>query len=238
MKRDFFIIVGMIFVIFIALWSFPINNTTNVIESSVPSSNYVTINLPAVDNKGNGIVAQLKVQSLPGEGKILTNINQLSLWVDTQDSIRTAEMVAENITGRDISKIDLVYSIQTDASLIEGPSAGAALTIATIAVLENKQLNQNVMITGTINSDGTIGKVGSILEKAVASKKIGIKIFLVPVGEGYETNYLPEKTCSQHGSITFCTTKYKSEKVNISESTGIEVKEVATINDALKYFIS
>ena len=77
-----------------------------------------------------------------------------------------------------------------------------------------------------------------IKECNLSEKKIGIKIFLVPVGEGYETNYLPEKTCSQHGSITFCTTKYKSEKVNISESTGIEVKEVATINDALKYFIS
>ena len=238
MQKDFLILVGVIFVVFATLWIFPINNAPNTIESPVSNSNYVTINLPAVDNNGNGIVAQLKVQSLPGEGKILTNINQLSLWTDTQDSIRTAEVVAQNITGKDISKIDLVYSIQTNASVIEGPSAGAALTIATIAVLENKTLNQDVMITGTINPDGTIGQVGSVLEKAEAAKQIGAKLFLVPVGEGYQSNNLPEKTCNMHGSITFCTTKYKFQTLNISKSVGIDIKEVATINDALKYFIS
>lgn len=173
---------------------------------------------------------------MPGEGRILTNINQLFFWVDTQASIRVAEAVAENYTTADLSKVDLIYNIQTDATAIEGGSAGAALTIATIAVLENKSLPGNVMITGTINPDGSIGPIGGVLAKAKASKDAGAEILLVPAGQGTQIDYQPEKKCQQTGPITYCTTEYKSQKVDISKDVGIEIKEVSNINDALRYF--
>lgn len=198
--------------------------------------NFVTISVPAVDNQGNGVVAKLKVQAIPGEGRILTNIDNLFFWVDTQFSIRIAEMVAENITAIDLTKIDLIYTIETDASVIEGGSAGAALTIATIAVLQNKTLPTDVMITGTINPDGAIGPVGAVFAKAKASKDVGAKIFLVPESQGSQVNYQPERKCEQVGPVTFCTTEYKAQKIDISKDIGIEVKEVSTINEALKYF--
>lgn len=219
----------------IKLSSLSDNQTTHPFQSIV--LNTVTINVPAVDNQGNGVVAKLKVQAIPGEGRILTNIDNLLFWVDTQFSIKVAEMVAENITGAELSKTDLIYTIETDASVIEGGSAGAALTIATIAVLQNKTIPSDVMITGTINPDGTIGPIGSVLAKAKASKDVGAKLFLVPEGQGNQINYRPEKKCEQVGPVTFCSTEYKPEKIDISKDVGIEVKEVSTINDALKYFI-
>lgn len=206
--------------------------------SSTIYSNTATINLPAVDNQGNGVIAKLKVQAIPGEGRVLTNIDNLLFWVDTQFSIKVAEMVAENITGKDLSNIDLIYTVETEASVIEGQSAGAALTIATIAVIENKTLNPDAMITGTINPDGTIGPVGAIFAKAKASKDLGAKTFLVPSGQGMQVNYIPEKTCEQLGSLVFCRTEYKAEKVDVSKDIGVEVKEVRTIREALGYFIS
>ena len=245
MRKDLFIGFGIVVVsVFILLAIFSPNEQTAVPKSDkqlFPSqsilSNTVTVNVPAVDNEGNGIVAKLKVQAIPGEGRILTNINQLLFCVDTQYSIRVAEMVAENMTGADLSKVDLIYTIETDASLIEGGSAGAALTIATIAVLQNKTLPHDVMITGTINPDGTIGPIGSVFAKAQASKEVGAKLFLVPEGQGSQVNYSPEKKCEQVGPVTFCSTEYKPERLDISKDAGIEVKEVSTINDALKYFI-
>lgn len=212
------------------------NQTIQSLQSIVLNS--VTINVPAVDNQGNGVVTKLRVQAIPGEGRILTNIDNLLFWVDTQFSIRVAEMVAENVTGADLSKVDLIYTVETDASVIEGGSAGAALTIATIAVLQNKTIPSDVMITGTINPDGAIGPIGSVLAKAKASKDVGAKLFLVPEGQGSQVNYQPEKKCEQVGPVTFCSTEYKPEKIDISKDVGIEVKEVGTINDALKYFIS
>ncbi len=203
-------------------------------QTSTPKT---LIKLPAVDNQGNGVVTTLEVQAIPGEGKTLVDINQLFFWVDTQYSIRTAKEVAENITGIDLSKVDLVYDIETEASVIEGQSAGAALTIATVAVLQNKAINPNVIITGTINLDGSIGPVGAIFAKAKASKDAGATLFLVPEGQGIQTNYRPEQKCEKIGPITYCTTEYKPEKVDISKDVGIEVKEVSNVQEALKYFV-
>lgn len=239
MDRNLLYAIGIVVLAVVSIINFPQPNTQEIVNTtqSPITSSTVTINLPAVDEQGNGVVARLKVQTLSGEGRILTNINQLFFWVDTQYSIRTAEEVARNLTGKDLSKTDLIYTIETNASIIEGQSAGAGLTIATIAAIENKQLNPNVMITGTINPDGTIGPVGSILAKAKASKDVGTKLFLVPLGQGVQTNYLPEQHCEQSAQFTFCTTEYKSQKVNISKDAGIEIREVSTINDAIKYLI-
>lgn len=236
MAKKFLIVCGGLLILVFVILVFP-RNVPSENEANL-QSNYVTINLPAVDVAGNGQIAKLTVRSESGNGKILTNINQISFWIDTQDSIRTAELVAKNITRKGLSNIDLVYNIETNAPVIEGPSGGAALAIATVALLENKTLNQSVMITGTINSDGTIGQVGSVLEKAKVAKYTGATLFLVPVGEGYENNFLPEKTCTQYGSVTFCSTKYKTQTIDISKEVGIQVVEVANVNDALKYFVS
>jgi len=211
-------------------------STTTTIAVTEIKHNIVYLKLPAVDNEGNGVITLLKVEIVPGTGKILTDINNLFFWVDTQNSIRTAQRVAQNITGVDLSKYDLTYSVETNASLIGGPSAGAALTIATIAAAENKNLSENVMITGTINSDGSIGPVGEVLAKAKASKDVGAKIFLVPEGQATQTYYKPVQNCSSIGSLRYCTIEYQQEKIDINKNAAINVKEVANIKDAIPYF--
>lgn len=195
------------------------------------------IKVPAVDNEGRGVVTNLIVEAIPGNGKVLVNINNLLFWIDTQYSIRVAEKVAENFTKINLSNIDLSYTIETNASVIEGQSAGAAITIATIAALQNKTLNRSVMITGTINPDGTIGEVGGIVAKAKAAKDVNVTLFLVPSGQGVQTNYKPVQKCEKIGPITYCTIEYTEERIDITKEAGIEVREVSTIQEALKYFL-
>lgn len=197
----------------------------------------ITINIPAVDNQGNGVITKLKVQAIEGEGRTLVNVENLLFWIDTQFSIRVAKEVAKNITQLDLSKTDLIYEIETNASVIEGQSAGAALTIATVAALQNKTVNQSVVITGTINPDGKIGAVGAVFAKAKAAKDVGATLFLVPEGQGMQINYRPEQRCEKIGPVTFCTTEYKPERIDISKDVGVEVKEVSNIQEALKYFL-
>ena len=208
------------------------------IESNLMEKRIAVVKVPGVDNQGNGVASILKVEAIPGEGRTLTNIDQLLFWVDTQYSIQVAKAVAGNLTNADLSKIDLIYTIETQASLIEGPSAGAALTLATIAILENKSIDSNVSITGTINPDGSIGGVGGILAKAKASKDVGIKLLLVPKGQVLQTVYKPIKQCEKIGFVTYCTVEYERESVDITEQSGVEVREVANVQEALKYFLT
>jgi len=198
---------------------------------------FVKIYVPAVDNEGRGVATVLKVGIKPGSGKVLVDINNILFWLDTQQSIQTAKKVAEAITKVDLSKFDLIYSLENiNATVVEGPSAGAALTIATIAVIEEKELDLKTMITGTINPDGSIGPVGGIIPKAQAAKEIGATTFLVPEGQGTQVNYVPEEKCERIGYFTFCTTTYKKKIENVGKSVGINVVEVKDIREAMKYF--
>jgi len=199
---------------------------------------YATIvYVPAVDKEGKGIMAKLSVEVKPGVGRTLVDINQIFLWVDTQDSIRTAKTVAENEIGIDLSKYDIIYSVQANASAVEGPSAGAALGVATILELENKSANRKVTITGSLSEDGKIGKVSGIVAKAEAAKNAGMDILLVPIGEKNYTTYTEEKKCDNYLITEICRTETKAEEVNIQEKVGIRIEEVSNIQEALKYFI-
>ena len=201
-----------------------------------PVYSHVEISLVAVDQDGNGVSTPLIVESKIGTGKTLTNIEKLLFWTDTQQSIQIAKYVAENLTNINASKYDLTYSIESEATVIGGPSAGAALTIATIAALRNEKIRNDVVITGTINGDGTIGEIGGVLEKAKAANDVGAKLFLVPLGQGEQTFLRPEESCTKRGSIIFCRTTYKAVSVNIGQEAGISVIEVGDIGDAYKYF--
>jgi uncharacterized protein len=228
------IVIGLAIGLFVYFWN-PIIQTQVVYENK-PMPFFSQINLLAVDQNGNGVATPLIVEATPGDGKILTDIEKLLFWTDTQQSIQTARNVAFNEANIDMNDYDIVYSVSSDATVVGGPSAGAALTIATVAALENKTLKNDIVITGTIEPDGTIGQVGGVLEKAKAAKDIGAKIFLVPQGQSQETYLKPQENCTRRAGFIFCETKYDRVTVNIGEDAGISVIEVESISDALKYF--
>lgn len=196
----------------------------------------IEMKLPAVDAEGKGVTTALRVEAREGNGKTLVDIDNVLFWADTQQSIRIASLVAQNITNKKIDNFDLTYSVEANASVIGGPSAGAALAIATIAALENKKPREDVMITGTINHDGSIGPVSGILEKAEAAKKANATIFLVPLLQSRDIVYETSKHCEKFGLTEICTTETKPKRIDVSNETGITIQEVETIQDAMKYF--
>ncbi len=205
---------------------------------SFNNSTSVTMSLPAVDADGNGVITSLKVEKTEGTGRTLTEIDNLLFWADTQHSIRIAKMVAGNITNHDLDEYDFVYTVKANASIIGGPSAGAALTIATIAAILEIPLDENVMITGSVNSDGSIGPVSEIISKAKAAKNAGAGIFLVPLLQNRDVIYETIQNCEEFGSTEICSTETRPKKVNISQEIGIQIKEVENINESINYFFN
>jgi uncharacterized protein len=197
-----------------------------------------TVVVPAVDEDGNGVATTLDVQIIPGTRRALVDIDRLLFFTDTQNSIRVSRSVSENLTGVDLSYYDIIYSIRADASVIEGPSAGGAMTIATIAALTGRDPDTTVMMTGTINHDGTIGPVGEILAKAIAAKEIGAKAFLVPLGQSQQVVYESRETCHNVGISRVCDIERLPRKIDVGEEAGIDVIEVTNIQEAMSHFFS
>ena len=202
--------------------------------------NTVNTKVPAVDSKGNGIMLDLKVEVTPGEGRVFTDIENLVFWVDTQNSIKTAKDVAENLMNINTSNLDFTYTLKAErnATIVGGSSAGATLTIATIAAIKGKTLNESIIITGSINENGSIGAVGGISGKINISKKFGAKLFLLPKGQEVSEALLePIKKCEIIDSKEICELNYEKIKtIPLEKEMNITIREVSNISQVMEYY--
>ncbi len=62
----------------------------------------------------------------------------------------------------------------------DGPSAGAALTIALYSLLTGKKIRHDIAMTGEINLEGKVTAIGGLEEKLEGAKRAGVKLVLFP----------------------------------------------------------
>jgi uncharacterized protein len=135
----------------------------------------------AVSNSNVGMDANLLIEIKPGTGKIYSNVNS-QVGSLTQESERNAVNAAERVVLETKGKYDYFFEIQSQASSIDGPSAGAAMSLLLVSMLSDKDLSGKVSITGTITEDGYVGEVGGIGAKSRKASEVGIKLFMIPLG--------------------------------------------------------
>lgn len=112
--------------------------------------------------------------------------------------------------------------VEIDSDSIGGPSAGLMFTLEIINQLLEEDITKgyNVAGTGTMASDGSVGRIGGIDQKIIAADNEGIEIFFAPDDEAEgaaETNY--DVAMETAGKI----------------DSDMEVVPVKTVDDALDY---
>jgi predicted S18 family serine protease len=103
---------------------------------------------------------------------------------------------------------------------IDGPSAGALLTVGTLALIRGDKIKKDIAMTGTINPDGTVGPVGGIPFKVEGAGEAGYKRVLIPAGQRNFT--LEDGT--------------EVDVLDVGQENGVEVTEVADVYAAYKEF--
>ena len=96
-----------------------------------------------------------------------------------KDSVFNAASVIRNLTDKDIKDYDIHVNV-IGGGKIDGPSAGAAITICIISSLLNKPIRQDLAITGEISLQGKVKPVGGIFEKIYGARRMGIKFVAIP----------------------------------------------------------
>jgi len=112
----------------------------------------------------------------PGMGTVKFNDTAGSM---AKDSVFNAASVIRRITDKDIKDFDIHVNV-VGGGRIDGPSAGAAITLAIISALLEKPIRQDLAITGEISLKGQIKPVGGIFEKIYGARRKGIKLVTVP----------------------------------------------------------
>ena len=193
----------------------------------------------AVRSDGGGVISELNVELEKGSGRILVDTHTL-VGFDFQYAERTAVKVAAEIAnialdddGIGLKGVDVLFlvSVSTDQTIeiqaIDGPSAGAATTVLTLAAIENRRVKNNVIITGTVQADHTIGLIGGVYAKAKAAHDNGATLFLVPKGQYVEVY-------KQVGPMAL--TEYKPisylQDYAQQQGWGLQIQEVSTIEEA------
>src|SRR5437899_3909577 len=168
-------------------------NVQNLNSTSLESISAVAVR-PVLESDGFfetttyvGTILKITAEIRDGSGLVLINTAGTT-GVDFQTSARTAVSVAQKITNVDLSKKDVIFSISSENNqelqAVDGGSAGGAMTVLLISDISGKPINSKVLMTGTIEQDGSIGKIGGVEQKADSAGRYGAKIFLVPKGQG------------------------------------------------------
>jgi len=205
----------------------------------------VTVFAPAVAKTSEGYVGVVSTITVTiqsnGSGRVFVDTSPLT-QVDMQGSARLAVKVASALVRNDKncdvdpSGYDYFFVVRTDSPIIGGPSAGAVMTVATVALLENWSIDDKTMMTGMIDPDGSIGPVGGITHKVDAAHSVGATRFLIPKGQGTYTEMVT-KTERSNGWIRTITTPVTRNVADYAMNNyGITVLEVADIKEAIENF--
>jgi len=130
--------------------------------------------------------------SLPG---VLDNYRSLDEVVVTAARVDGSEVSGSIVLGvRPFERIgvlsaqtqfhetDLPISVEFTTEDVGGPSAGLAFTLTILDVLTEGDLTggANIVVTGTISPDGTVGPIGGVHQKAFAADDVDADVFIVP----------------------------------------------------------
>ncbi|MDI3474262.1 MAG: uncharacterized protein PWR30_585 [Candidatus Woesearchaeota archaeon] len=203
------VVVVLIFIILFSLVQSPLNSY------SIP-----LLAVSETDSGLKGSVAELQLQIMPGSGRVFIDsypFNEMDLQVST----RYAKDLACKFSDVDCSRLDFFYTIRANASIIGGPSAGASISFLTIAALEGLDYDSDIALTGTINAGYIVGPVGGLKEKIDAAAEAGIKMVLIPLGEGSQIVESSELNSSELTIIEY------------GKSKDVDVKEVFDLYDVV-----
>jgi ATP-dependent Lon protease len=145
-----------------------------------------------------------------------------------KESMNVAKSLAWNLTESKIKKEWLEKFEETkDQGLHihcpegsvskDGPSAGAAITVAIYSLLNNKHIKNDIALTGEISLNGEITAIGGLDNKIIGGIRSGIKMFLYPATNNKEFN------------------DWKNKMENKQKHSNIEFVEVSTIQDVFKH---
>ncbi len=126
-----------------------------------------------------------------------------------------AAVVGAYTLHQDLADFTVFFDV---GGLIDGPSAGALMTVAFLAGAQGHTIYSHATMTGTVNPDGTVGPVGGIRHKISGAAAAGKTLVLIPIGQRFEPD--------ERGALV--------DLVGHGQGLGVEVREVGDIAQAYR----
>ncbi len=206
----------------------------NVKEFILPKEKVVTVSVPAINQNSQGVMTKLTTKLKQGDGQVLVNVNDVIAGYELQLSARNVVHAVESFTNTSLNNYDVTFSIKTDASLVDGSSASAAMGASVMALLLNKKLNPKATITGSVDDSGNLKPIGGLFEKITAAKNSNLSLIIIPKGQSSNIEQVKTLACNTINGLDICDIKFEPN-LN-TKGLGITISEAATLKDAFDLF--
>ena len=168
-----------------------------IIEKCIHKSPVIgTINGLWANSLGRGGIIPIQTMLYPTS--IFLDLRLTGLQGDVmKESMNVAKSLAWNLTSNTIKKKLITQFTETKCQGLhihcpegaiskDGPSAGTAITTAIYSLFNNKKIDNTIAMTGEINLQGEVTKIGGLDMKIAGGIKAGVKTFLYPKSNNRE----------------------------------------------------
>jgi ATP-dependent Lon protease len=147
-----------------------------------------------------GDLLTIEATVMNGKGAI---IRTGSLGDVMKESVEAARTVVRSRAARLgikdelFEKRDIHIHVPDGATPKDGPSAGAAMTLAFVSALTGIPVRADVAMTGEITLRGEVTEIGGLKEKLLAAHRGGIKTVIIPEENAKDLAEIPENVKNQ-----------------------------------------
>jgi ATP-dependent Lon protease len=168
---------------------------TRYLESPVERKARIGVANGVAWTEFGGDLLTIEVSILPGKGDLLLTGKLGEVMRESGQAAlsyarsRALQLGLDKWFYRDL---DIHVHIPEGASPKDGPSAGITMCTALVSALTGVPTKIDVAMTGEITLRGTVLPVGGLNEKAVAARRAGIKLLLIPRENAKDLPEVPE----------------------------------------------
>jgi ATP-dependent Lon protease len=176
-----------------------------------------------------GDLMLIEALRMPGTGKLtvtgqLGNVMRES--VDAAYSYVRSRADVLGIGRDEFRECDLHVHFPAGAIPKDGPSAGAAITLAIASVLSQRPIRRDIGITGEVTLRGRVLEIGGVKEKVLASYRAGLRQVVMPASNEKDLRDIPDEVRG-HMKFTFVSTMDEVLHVMLMSKTKPELADAA-----------
>jgi len=123
------------------------------------------------------IMAEVTQAQSKEEGRVIATGRLQEI---AKEAVQNVFAIIKNLTGQDISSMDVHIQFIGTYEGVEGDSASVSIATAVMSAVNQVPVEQSVAMTGSLSVRGDVLPVGGVTYKIEAAAKAGLKKVLIP----------------------------------------------------------